>query len=725
MALVKIAADKRHFLNRDGSPLFALGVNYAGYFDRAWKMWEPNLFDPELIARDFRKAQNSGFNTIRLFAHPALMDQIRRDDFDKLDQTLSLAQDHQLLVLFTLNDAHYLDLARVGEIDTKIADRYKGVSTIFGYDLENEPVFYNLAAAIFPDGYPAPIQSSQLVDHYGVRVSREEAIDLQRQRRIPGHLDADTAFYYINALRIFLEYDAAVNSFVRQGKGTLVDFMLSGEAEPWYPLITVLDGTVEAWLRARIDPIRATGCHQLLTVGWNWLHFAGLPANQILDFQEYHNYASLTYQGFNANVAHLESLRRAFPKQPIVFGEFGWSNQSSSSPANSRPVDPDLTGLYEAAAYAYLRANGFAGGFKWMLNDVQITHNPYEASFGVFSVGDHPKPIRDLLHRFSQHWPAADRDGNYITLRDFESGISYRVNLPGQTAIGGHIYQDEAVSWQAERVAHCFIKIEGRELMIDAQGSGRLSIDPWDIIPSWNRAREADLYRVYSDHNRTRQRSFAVGQTVEFDVLAGAQYVIAMGAESPLYPPPDGAPQVDPKPGEHVLLLADSDHYLPAALQYIRRFAPDFTFAAEEVIDRWAYVSVIAPPDYVPEEFLDNVRGSGAQLVERVVGETPEETKKILDQLAQRGQRFLTAVAPAPPQEEPPPASGEDETPPPAEGAERTYVVQPGDTLGKIAKQVYGDFRLWTLIYEANRDQISSPSLIRVGMELQIPQREQ
>ena len=100
-------------------------------------MWEPNLFDPELIARDFRKAQNSGFNTIRLFAHPALMDQIRRDDFDKLDQTLSLAQDHQLLVLFTLNDAHYLDLARVGEVDTKIADRYKDVSTIFGYDLEN------------------------------------------------------------------------------------------------------------------------------------------------------------------------------------------------------------------------------------------------------------------------------------------------------------------------------------------------------------------------------------------------------------------------------------------------------------------------------------------------------------------------------------------------------------------------------------------------------------
>ena len=45
------------------------------------------------------------------------------------------------------------------------------------------------------------------------------------------------------------------------------------------------------------------------------------------------------------------------------------------------------------------------------------------------------------------------------------------------------------------------------------------------------------------------------------------------------------------------------------------------------------------------------------------------------------------------------------------------------DTLGGIAKKVYGDFKLWTVIFEANRDKISSPSLIRVGMELLIPKK--
>jgi LysM repeat protein len=273
--------------------------------------------------------------------------------------------------------------------------------------------------------------------------------------------------------------------------------------------------------------------------------------------------------------------------------------------------------------------------------------------------------------------------------------------------------------------AHCFIKIDDAELIVEAQRAGRLSIDPWDLIPTWNQGRETNLYRALSDEQRTRLHNFGVGQTVEFEVRPGAQYIIAMGAETPSYPPPDDSPQVDPQPGEHVLLLADSDQHLQVALKYIRRFAPDFTFAVDEVAGRWAYVSVIAPPEQVPETVLDTIRGAGAQLVERVVGNNVAQTKSMLDEMAQRGQRFLTAVAPAPPQEEPPTAPGDDDDPlPPSNGVGQTYVVQPGDTLSKIAKEIYGDFRLWSLIFEANRDQISNPSLIRVGMELQIPERE-
>ncbi|MBN1992547.1 MAG: LysM peptidoglycan-binding domain-containing protein [Anaerolineae bacterium] len=719
MALVTVSADKHYLVNPHGGPFFAIGVNYSGYFDRAWKMWETGLYDPTLIARDFRKAQQSGFNTVRLFAHAALLEEIRRDKFDKLDQTLSIAQDHHLLVLLTLNDAHALNLERVGQLDAKIAARYRDVPTLCAYDLENEPVFYNLVAAVYPEAYRPPVHTGQLIDHYGERVGPAEALELQRQRRIPGHLDEETAYYYINALRIFLEYDAAVNTFVKQGQGTLIDFMLSDDSRPWYPLISVLDGTVEKWLQARLEPIRATGCRQLLTVGWNWLHFAGLPANRLLDFQAYHNYTPLSMHGFNTNIAHLEGLRRAFPHQPIIFGEFGWSNQSGTTSSGSRPVPAEYTALYEAATLAFLRANEFAGGFKWMLNDVASTDNPYEASFGVFSVGDQAKPVRNLVQRFSAEWLPVGQEGDFIHLREVETGLAYRFDLPPHITLGGQNYQDDNLSWQAENADHCFINIDHQQLLIDAQQAGRLSLAPWDLAPGWNRARETEVYRVFSQQHRTRQQTFAAGESVVLDVQPGAQYAVVMGVETPLYSPPGDTVEIQPQPGEHVVLFGDFENYLHAALKYLKRFIPDFTFVADQVAGRWPYVTVVASPEQISDEVLDNIRGLGAVLVERVAADTPAATETKLNEMAQQGRRFLTAVVP--PQEEPP-AQPEEPTPGP-DGTGDTYVVQPGDTLSKIAQQIYGDYRLWRLIFEANQDKISDPGLIRVGMELRLPER--
>jgi hypothetical protein len=448
------------------------------------------------------------------------------------------------------------------------------------------------------------------------------------------------------------------------------------------------------------------------------MQFASLPANRMLDFQEYHHYDALTLSGFNTNVAHLDGLRRAFPKHPIIFGEFGWSNQSSSDPRQSQPVNPNLTALYEAATYAHLRANAFAGGFKWMLNDVQAPENPYQANFGVFKVGDQPKPIRDLILRFSQDWPPVEQPVTFTVKRDLENSFSYRFDIPRQTTVGGSIYQDEAVRWQVNGgLAHCFIKQDPQGLLIDAQGAGRLSLDPWDLLPTWNRARETDLYRVYSASQRTKQQTFAPGQSVELDIPSGAQYLVAMGKEMPLPPPADGP---NPQPGEHVLLLANFESYVPAALKYIRRFSPDLTFSAEEAGERWAYVTVIAPPERIPDARLEAMRGAGALLVERVIGPNPQATQALLDDMAQRSQRFLTSLPSTPHQEEPPTDSPE---PPPDDGIQDTYVVQPGDTLSKIALKLYGKAALWTLIFEANRDKLANPSLLRVGMELRIPSK--
>jgi len=64
-----------------------------------------------------------------------------------------------------------------------------------------------------------------------------------------------------------------------------------------------------------------------------------------------------------------------------------------------------------------------------------------------------------------------------------------------------------------------------------------------------------------------------------------------------------------------------------------------------------------------------------------------------------------------------------EQTPPPKEGWDATqwHEVKPGDTLSKIAKQYYGDASLYMQIFEANKDQLKDPNLIKVGQKLRIP----
>ncbi len=73
-------------------------------------------------------------------------------------------------------------------------------------------------------------------------------------------------------------------------------------------------------------------------------------------------------------------------------------------------------------------------------------------------------------------------------------------------------------------------------------------------------------------------------------------------------------------------------------------------------------------------------------------------------------------AAPAAVEDEPSsaPQAGEDP-------AAEVYEVQPGDTLGAIAQRFYGKASLYPKIFEANRDILDDPNLIKVGQKLKIP----
>jgi nucleoid-associated protein YgaU len=54
-------------------------------------------------------------------------------------------------------------------------------------------------------------------------------------------------------------------------------------------------------------------------------------------------------------------------------------------------------------------------------------------------------------------------------------------------------------------------------------------------------------------------------------------------------------------------------------------------------------------------------------------------------------------------------------------GGARTYTVKAGDSLSKIAKEMYGDASQWKKIHQANGDRITDPDKIQPGWTLTIP----
>jgi nucleoid-associated protein YgaU len=77
--------------------------------------------------------------------------------------------------------------------------------------------------------------------------------------------------------------------------------------------------------------------------------------------------------------------------------------------------------------------------------------------------------------------------------------------------------------------------------------------------------------------------------------------------------------------------------------------------------------------------------------------------------LARRRKKYMAG-------EEKPKGGGAD-----AWDATQWHVVQKGETLSKISKKYYGDPNLYMKIFDANKDILKNPDLIKVGQKLRIP----
>jgi len=120
------------------------------------------------------------------------------------------------------------------------------------------------------------------------------------------------------------------------------------------------------------------------------------------------------------------------------------------------------------------------------------------------------------------------------------------------------------------------------------------------------------------------------------------------------------------------------------------------------------------------------VRNLGAKIDDKTVtltGEAPSiavsaATMEAFNEMVDTDNTLNTIKVDKPPEPKPAPAPApESETP-----EQTVYVVQPGDTLGGIALKYYGEAHKYMKIFEANREILDNPDVIKPGQELKIPE---
>ena len=184
----------------------------------------------------------------------------------------------------------------------------------------------------------------------------------------------------------------------------------------------------------------------------------------------------------------------------------------------------------------------------------------------------------------------------------------------------------------------------------------------------------------------------AVAVAVPRDGLAGAP--ASMGGSSVLQAPPVPANGAPPPPGGVSVETMDYDPAGRVALG--GRAAPNS--AVQLYLDNILVGRAHSDPKggwrLIPEKLID-----------------PGIYTLRADQVTQSGK--VVARAELPVQVSAMPAGATDG---------RSIVVQPGNSLWRLARRTYGDGMLYTTIYTANREQIRDPDLIYPGQIFSLPQ---
>ena len=429
--IARIGADGFAF-GLDSVP-YLTGINYEGPGDRPWQMWQDGKFDGTLIAKDLDDAAAAGYRVLRVFVQDPLPAQVLAGQFGHLDTLVELAKQRDLRLLITFNDSKDPDMARVAQVDEAIARHYARDTTIFGYDLENEPGFQDIAGAIYPAGISLPLLAQSLVKLYGQHYTLSR---IQADRRAGkwrtgpfAYMSTDQVYAYLNAESILDDYLSASPIQAAQSPGG-----------HWWPLLSAANASLKIFIDMQLTAIRSVDRAHLVTIGYNSMFWAGLAANDELSFRSLHMYP--TTQDFDSIHSSLRSFEglASDGRTPMVLEEYGFSTAVQSGATAS---------VQETGMSLYLRVLGGAGDFKWQLNDDTVGYNAVENGLGLFGAGNVPKAGFYINRELSAYFNGQHQAGGVRMWPDGNAGLGYLYSAPDTFGVSGGSYADARLSFSA------------------------------------------------------------------------------------------------------------------------------------------------------------------------------------------------------------------------------------------------------------------------------------
>lgn len=448
---VRVSDDGRSLAKPDGEPLFLIGCNYIGTFDR--KVWS-GAYTVRTLADDFQAMAAAGLNSARVYGAAKLLEKphLREALFE-------CARRHGIYLLLELDADGWVEFKKatsdtIREHLRSVAAAAKDESMVLGYDLENEPYLGTIAAIRF-DGQPSPVLKLQPYERFTGHFDRKWVDKAVKERpgwpKVPKWTTDDEARQLYTAAQIW-------NRHIRQylGDGNASVFArhtgrlpLDGEL---HEFLAAVNETFGLWVRLAASTLRETDSNHLVSVGYNTI-LECLPANQPLDFVSHHVYERpFSYEHVRRNLTTLDRLAKTWPDRPITLGEFGYSNGIAMG---ERRLDEHSAAVGETMHYLWALSHGYSGCMKWALADWPVPysrrfapwlrddeHRTYESGFGLYAYDGtptgRPKPIVHAL-RFLREYVDAGGRGGKLHIRKGQAltiGAAYEYRAENALFIG-------------------------------------------------------------------------------------------------------------------------------------------------------------------------------------------------------------------------------------------------------------------------------------------------